>query len=130
MSSRGSKVHLEEVAKTLQKIMDTDPAAGAQAESLLNAISTHSFVFNLLILEDVFRTTNVLSKYLQSIDILICKAYDMVNATLHSLKELRSDDEFEKYWTLADEICDKFHFDGPNESQLLRQRRIPARLGG
>ena len=60
------KKRLEDVIASLQKIADEDPSSGAQAQSLLNSICTFNFVFNLVILDEVFNITKILSKYLQS----------------------------------------------------------------
>ena len=53
------KKRLEEVIASLQKIADEDPSSGAQAQSLLNSIRTFDFVFNLVILDEVFNTTKI-----------------------------------------------------------------------
>lgn len=50
-----------------------------------------------------------------------------VNAVLKSLKELRADSEFDKYWKEANKISKKLQLDDP---QLPRQRRVPSRLDG
>ena len=44
-----------------------------------------------------------------------------------SLREMRSDTEFQKYWKEAVEISSKLEFGGPH---LPRLRRVPSRLGG
>ena len=87
MPSRGiksNKKRLEDVIKSLQKIADEDPSSGAQAQSLLNSICTFDFVFNLVILDEVFNTTKILSKYLQYINLSICAAHSNISAVQES----------------------------------------------
>lgn len=79
------KKRLEEIIASLQKIADEDPSSGAQAQSLLNSICTFDFVFNLVILDEVFNTTKILPKYLQHTDLSICAACSKVNAVQKSL---------------------------------------------
>lgn len=121
------KKRLEEVIASLQKIADEDPSCGAQAQSLLNSIRTFDFVFNLVILDEVFNTTKILSKYLQYIDLSICAAHSKVNAVQKSLREMRTDAEFQKHWQEALELSNKLELEAPH---LPRQRRVPSRLGG
>ncbi len=121
------KKRLEDVITSLQKITDEDPSSGAQAQSLLNSICTFDFVFNLVILDEVFNTTKILSKYLQYIDLSICAARSKISAVQESLTEMRSDTEFQKYWKEAIEISRKLELEPPH---LPRQRRVPSRLGG
>ena len=121
------KKRLEELITSLQKIADEDPSSGAQAQSLLNSICTFDFVFNLVILDEVFNTTKILSKYLQYVDLSICAARSKVSAVQKSLREMRSDAEFQKYCKEAVEISNKLELEAPN---LPRQRRVPSRLGG
>ena len=60
---------LDELVMALQKIADEDPSCGAQAQSLLNSICTFDFIFNLVVLNEVFSIT----KYCQSIyNMLMC----------------------------------------------------------
>ena len=121
------KKRLEDVITSLQKIADEDPSSGAQAQSLLNSICTFNFVFNLVVLNEVFNITKILSKYLQSIDLSICAARSKISAVQESLREMRSDTEFQKYWKEAVEISRKLELEAP---RLPRLRRVPSRLGG
>ena len=118
---------LNELVMTLQKIADEDLSSGAQAQSLLNSICTFDFIFNLVVLNEIFNTTKILSKYLQYVDVSVCAARCKVNAVEKSLKDLRTDAEFQKFWKEAEEIATKLDLDAP---QLPQQRRVPLRLGG
>lgn len=82
------KKRLEEVIKTLAEIAENDPANGSNAETLLKSMSNFNFVFNLYVLERVFCMTNILSNYLQSINML---AFDKVHTVLQSLKDMRNE---------------------------------------
>ena len=124
---RAVKKRLEEIMNTLEEIADSDVSCGSQAEGLLKAISTFDFVFNLYILDVVFNTTNILSKYLQSVNVSICSALESTHAVLQSLKDMRNEEEFEKFWKEATDTCNKLNLPDPC---LPRQRRIPAKQGG
>ena len=117
---------LDDVVMTLQKIAE-DISSGAQAQSLLNSICTFDFIFNLIILNEIFNITKILSKYLQYVDVCICAARCKVNAVEKSLKDLRTDSEFQKFWREAEELSKKLDLEAP---QLPRSRRIPLKLGG
>ena len=93
----------------------------------MKAIGTFNFVFNLLILDEVFGITKLLSTYLQTIDISISSAHNHIVAVLASIKEMRSEEQFEKYWSAANDICENLGLEGP---ELPRRRKVPARLGG
>ena len=111
--------------KALQKIAE-DVASGTQAQAILNAI-TFDFVFHLIVLDEIFSITKVLSKYLQNVDISICAAHHKVSAVLQSLKELRTDLEFDNYWKEANEISKQLQLEAP---QLPRQRKVLCKLDG
>ena len=110
------KSQLKEIAETLQDIADKDPSSGAQADGLLKAISNFDFVFNLYVMEAVFGTTNILSKYLQSVSISLSLALEKVKAVLLSLKD-----------TAALDTCTKLGFD---DHCMPRQRKVLTRVGG
>ena len=78
-------------------------------------------------MEAVFGTTNILSKYLQSVSISISLALEKVKAVLLSLKEMRSEAEFDKFYTAALDTCTKLGFDDPC---MPRQRKVLTQVGG
>lgn len=64
---------------------------------------------------------------MQYINLSICTAHSKISAVQESLREMRSDTEFQKYWKEAVEISKKLELEDPH---LPRQRRVPSRLGG
>jgi len=74
-----------------------------------------------------FNITKILSKYLQYVDVCVCAARCKVNAVEKSLKDLRTDSEFQKFWREAEKLSKKLDLEAP---QLPRPRRIPLKLGG
>ena len=82
---------------------------------------------DLIVLNEVFNLTKILSKYLQYVDVSVCAVQCKGNAMQESLKELRTDSEFQWFWKEAEEISVKLDIDEP---LLLRQRRIPSKFGG
>ena len=64
---------------------------------------------------------------MQYIDLSICAACSKVNAVQKSLREMRTDAEFQKHWQEALELSNKLKLEAPH---LSRQRRVPSRLRG
>ena len=81
----------------MQKIPDEDPLCGTQTRSLLNSICTFDFIFNLVVLNEVFSIAKMLSKYLQYSNLSVCAAQRKVNAVEKSFKKMRTDAEFKKF---------------------------------
>ena len=50
---------------------------------------------DLIVLNEVFNLTKILSKYLQYVDVSVCAVQCKGNAMQESLKELRTDSEFQ-----------------------------------
>ncbi|XP_022170796.1 zinc finger MYM-type protein 1-like, partial [Myzus persicae] len=115
------------ILKTLEDISEQDSINGSDASSLLFSISNFEFVFCIVLLNDVMRETNILSKYLQSPNINYANINTMTLQTVAILSEHRSVTEFDKTWNKAMEITKKNNISSP---KLPRKRTIPLKLGG
>lgn len=113
--------------KCLEEIAENDATSGAQADILSKSVCTFDFVFNLIVLSHIFSTANILSKYLQSTCISIYHAFEKVEAVQQSMLDLRTEQECDRFWKEASDICSKLGFDDP---VLPRRRKVPARLEG
>ncbi|CAI6362199.1 unnamed protein product [Macrosiphum euphorbiae] len=86
------------IINTLEHISDNDINSGSEAKSLLNNIQNFEFVLCLIVLKDILEYTNILSKYLQSVNINYATVIDMSNSTINIIKQMRSEIEFNNKW--------------------------------
>ena len=61
----------------------------------------------------LFSMSNLLSKYLQSVAISISLALEKVSAVCQSLKDMKSDSEFDTFWQKSTDICTKLNPEEP-----------------
>jgi len=119
--------NLTAVIDTLAETAESDREFGSDAAALLKSIQTFEFIFSLILLEDVLLKTNVLSKYLQSTTLNYGLVSQMVEETIKSFEELRTDENFQKVWDKAAIISENNGFSKPN---LPRIKSVPLKLGG
>lgn len=112
---------------TLEEISENNINSGAEATSLLGNIQNFEFVFCLIILQEIMEHTNVLSKYLQSININYITVIEMCEQTVDILKDMRTDTEFHKRWIQVIKVAGENNIEPP---KLPRKRRIPQKYGG
>jgi hypothetical protein len=110
-----------EIIMTLENMEEPD------AFLLLNSIRTFDFVIHLLLMTEIYFLTNILSKFLQGSNISLTDALGQVNITIDTLKSLRNETEFERLYNEALKLCDE---NGIEPCTKVRQKKIPARLGG
>ncbi|XP_008181768.1 zinc finger MYM-type protein 1-like [Acyrthosiphon pisum] len=112
---------------TLEEISENNINSGAEATSLIGNIQNFEFVFCLIILQEIMEHTNVLSKYLQSINISYITVIEMCEQTVDILKDMRTDTEFHKRWIQVIKVTGENNIEPP---KLSRKRRIPQKYGG
>jgi len=115
------------IINTLEHISDNDINSGSEAKSLLNNIQNFEFVFCLIVLKDILEYTNILSKYLQSVNINYATVIDMSNSTINIIKQMRSEIEFNNKWNEAMEMIKTNNIDPP---KIPRKKNVPYKLGG
>ena len=94
---------------------------------MLNTIKTFDFLFHLLIMNEIYLITTILSKYLQGSNISLTSALIQVRLTIETLKRFRTELKFEEFWSKTLSICESNDIDEPKEN---RKRKTPAKLGG
>ena len=81
----------------------------------------------MVVLKPIFEHTNVVSKYLQSVNIDLGAAVTSVNATLSVLKDYRSSTKFKELFESATLLAHKFHVEIPTVLSS-RKRTVSRRL--
>ena len=118
----------EVVIKTLDQISEEDATdVGAQAASLLKAVSTFEFILFLRILERVFSVLQSLCEGLQSSTVSLQQARLLANATIEALQDLRTQEQFNNFWVETQKMADDYNISPP---ELPRRIRIPSKCNG
>ena len=94
--------------------------AVADARGLLHQIESFEFLLAMVVLKSLLEHTNVLSKYLQSIQLDLGAAVSTVNSTLCVLKQLRNDSSFKQYYDNASSLSSELLVEVPT---ILSSRR-------
>ena len=115
--------------KALEKIQTIDRRREvlAEASGLCNAMTTFEFILNLLLWQQILQELNVLSKYLQSSDMDIHSASELVNATVKNLTKLRQDDHFKNKIEAARKMAEDANAD---TEFAVRRKRTKKRMPG
>lgn len=113
-------LNYEVIIKTLEEISETDISCGPEATSLLKNICDFEFVFCLVFLKDVMTHTNILSKYLQSINMNYAAVISMSTQTINIFKEMRSDKKFDEMW---DKVIEMAIENNIEPAQLPRKKK-------
>ena len=98
--------------------------AVSDARGLIHQIRSFEFILAMVILKPLFEHTNIVTKYLQSIQIA---AVSSVNATLPVIKRHRNGDKFKEYFEVATSLAHKFDIEIPM-LHFMRKRSISHRL--
>ncbi|CAM4898587.1 unnamed protein product [Rotaria socialis] len=94
---------------------------------LLNSLQSFDFIIHLFIMSEIYLLTNVLSKSLHYSNISLTDALVQVKITVDTLKSLRNEPEFERFYSEAMKLCDSNDIVPPKE---IRKKKVPARFGG
>ena len=99
--------------------------ATSQARGIMVTMEKFSFLFGVVVGEQLFSITDTLSKALQKKTMCALEAKRLAAATISSLKEKRSDDDFDTIW---DDLLKKADELECEEPILPRRRRAPKRI--
>lgn len=80
----------------ISKNINSDPMVKHEAECLCNLIKTFKFLCSVVIWYDILNQINPISKLTQKPNFDIILALDILKPLLKHLKELRSEESFEK----------------------------------
>ncbi|CAF3454693.1 unnamed protein product, partial [Rotaria socialis] len=104
-------IRYPQIISTLQLI------EAPESHLLLHSMESFDFVFHLFIMSEIYLLTNILSKYLQSSQISITQALKQVKMTVDTLKSLRNETEFERFYSKALQMCEENEIDPPKLSK-------------
>ena len=120
------------VVSTLSAIVNgNNGVKSAEARGLLLQVSSFRFVLCLVVFDKILSCTKSLSDTLQSTQLDLARAADLVSATIDTLEEFRSDQEWQKVFEYCDSVSNtvtvcKAHSIAPDTNS--RSRRVPKRL--
>ena len=97
----------------------------SQARGILAAMEKFHFLFGVILSEKIFSITDALSRALRKKDLSAAAAKKGSVVIVSTLKELRTDSEFTKFWT---DVCEKAVQLEVGQSILPRRRKLPKRL--
>ena len=127
-SLRSLVLNYEVIQSVLDEILveySGNMEATAAARGIATVIMKFSFLFGVVVAEKLFSVTDTLSKAVQKKSLCASEARKMAAVTVSSLRDLRSDAYFERFW---DEIKVKAVDLGVDEPVIPRTRRAPLRL--
>ena len=117
------------IIATLNDItVQPNPRRSIDAWSLLSLIDAE-FILHLILFEDLFRTAKFLSDTLQSPDLLLETATDLVHSVITGLKEKSTENTWRAIWSKAEALCTKVGVAKPPQlPQEKRQSQKPHHL--
>ena len=118
----------DSVLATLESIANGDDKAKAiEAVGLLHQVNSFKFLSCLVIFHRLLGLTKSLSDQLQSRDIDLCSASELIESTIGTLKSFRNEDTWKNTFEYIKTVADLHHID-MEEVRQIRQRRRPQRM--
>ena len=116
------------ILATLQVMADGDDRKKAtEATGILLQEQSFKYLTALFLFWRVLSITKGLSDQLQSTKMNMAKAVDLVTASIETLQEFRSDEEWDKLYKYVTDVA-KLHDINEAPPRPRRQRRLPSRL--
>ncbi|XP_025414846.1 uncharacterized protein LOC112686666 [Sipha flava] len=120
------------VLKTLNKIKDSEGSAdvvvGASCSGLISYLTSQRFLLTALLFKTIFQILEPVTRQLQSQDMDMLMATNILNNVIHQIKELRNDDSFKRLLKRTDEFAENSIVDFlPLVSS--RPKRVPRKSG-
>ena len=116
------------IVATLQYIADDgDKHKAIEARGILLQIQTFKFLITLILFWRILSLTKSLSDQLQSTDINIASAADLVGATIEVLQKFRSNEEWNKLYKYASDVASLNNI-SITSMRTKRQRKTPRKL--
>ena len=109
--------------EALEATKDTETKA--RIRGVAAQMSTFTYLFGSMLGELVLKHTDNLSRTLQHTSLSAAEAQQITSMTVATLKSMRSDDQYDRFWDLANLKSEEL---GVNDPQLPRQRKIPRRF--
>ena len=119
----------DSLLSTLEDISEgPDRLKAVEAQGLLLQVKDFKFLISLIIFDRILTCTKSLSDSLQSMQIDLGKAADLVMATEGTLQEFRTDSEWEKIFTYTKKVAELNSVEINATVQSRRQRQAPHRF--
>jgi hypothetical protein len=120
------------VLKTLNKIKDSEGSAdvvvGASCSGLISYLTSQRFLLTALLFKTIFQILEPVTHQLQSQDMDMLMATNILNNVIHQIKEFRNDDSFKRLLKRTDEFAENSIVDFlPLVSS--RPKRVPRKSG-
>ena len=116
------------VLATLESIANgDDKAKEIEAVGLLYQVNSFKFLSCLVIFHRLLGLTKSLSDQLQSRDIDLCSASELIESTIGTLKSFRNEGTWKNTFEYIKTVADLHHID-MEEVRPIRQRRRPQRM--
>ena len=118
----------DSLLSTLEEISDDpDQAKAVEAQGLLLQVKDFKFLVSLIIFDWILTCTKGLSDSLQSSQIDLGKAADLVLATESTLQDFYTDNEWEKVFEYAKRVAEvnKTEVNANVQSRSCKQRQVP-----
>jgi len=120
------------VLKTLNQIKDSEGSAdvvvGASFSGLISYLTSQCFLLTALLFKTIFDMPEPVIRQLQSQDMDMLMATNILNNVIHRIKELRNDDAFKRLLKITDEFAENIVVDFlPLVSS--RPKRVPRKSG-
>ena len=104
----------------------SDHSKAIEATGLLHKFKNFKFLLCLIVSDKIFSHTRCLSEQLQSINMDLAKAAELVVATMDSLQDLGSDDKWDHLYEYVESVANLYGIEKSQQPQ--RNRRIPGRF--
>ena len=106
-----------------------DRTAAGESQGLIMQLKRFSFVVILCIFEEILGLTKPLSDHLQSKELDLSHAMDLVESVQETLKQYRSDSHFSSYiWKRATDLSQERGIDVSSPESRRRASQLPQRL--
>ena len=116
------------VLATLEEIVDgEDRSRATEAIGILIQVQTYKFLLSLIMFWRILSYTKSLSDQLQSRQIDLAKAADLVLATVSTLKEMRSDSQWDHLFKYVKDAA-VLHSISVDLPRPCRRKQLPRRL--
>uniref|UniRef100_H3B6V4 TTF-type domain-containing protein n=1 Tax=Latimeria chalumnae TaxID=7897 RepID=H3B6V4_LATCH len=96
---------LPAICATLTDVINQSSAHRATEARALNTLIDQSFTVNLTMMESLLRLTNTMSDHLQSPDMQLASAIDLVHLVISALRDKRNEETWEDIWSSANDLC-------------------------
>ncbi|XP_065917551.1 zinc finger MYM-type protein 1-like [Dysidea avara] len=118
------------ILATLQKVVDSDDKVKVvEAKGILLQVHCFKFLTTLVTFSRLLFLTKQLSDQLQSSQTDMAKAAELVEGTMKTLQQFRSDGEWRKLYKYVSDVASSLNIEvSPLNSRPQRSQRLPKRL--